>query len=164
MLTLYASVADNSGVVKAPNPYGAKIIRSYTEKGLNLESVMCLYLLHWSFGVSQRSSLSSEVSIDFFQILESSRRSYFTFNVSGMGISETLLEAELHLYLLRSEASLLREVRKQLIQAIPFHELFWWIFKIRYVFIRYSIRIGSSSQRRIAWSISTTSTALVKAG
>jgi hypothetical protein len=41
-----------------------------------------------------------------------------------MGISETLLEAELHLYLLRSEASLLREVRKQLIQAIPIHELF----------------------------------------
>nr|CAH0111354.1 unnamed protein product [Daphnia galeata] len=74
MLTLYASVADNSGVVKAPNPYGAKIIRSYTEK-------------------------------------ESSQRSYFTFNVSGMGISETLLEAELHLYVLRSEASLLREVR-----------------------------------------------------
>lgn len=38
MLTLYATVADNSGVVKAPNPYGAKIIRSYTEKGLNVRA------------------------------------------------------------------------------------------------------------------------------
>lgn len=34
MLNLYASVADNSGLVKAPNPYGAHTIRSYTEKGM----------------------------------------------------------------------------------------------------------------------------------
>ena len=33
MITLYESVADNSGLVKAPNPYSAKVIRSYTEKG-----------------------------------------------------------------------------------------------------------------------------------
>lgn len=74
MLTLYAAVADNSGVVKAPNPYGAKIIRSYTEK-------------------------------------ESGRRNYFSFSVSGVEASETLLEAELHLYILRSEVTMLREVR-----------------------------------------------------
>lgn len=33
MLSLYATVADDNGLVKAENPYGAKIIRSHSEKG-----------------------------------------------------------------------------------------------------------------------------------
>ena len=33
MLSLFMNVADQSGLVKARNPYEAKTIRSFTEKG-----------------------------------------------------------------------------------------------------------------------------------
>lgn len=111
MLTLYASVADNSGLVKAPNPYGAKIIRSYTEKGW---AISVFLFFHYIFIDSDRSTVFSHIfflAVLLFDLaLETARRNRFSFNVSGMAVSETLLEAELHLYISKNEGPLPREV------------------------------------------------------
>ena len=45
MVDLYKSVADDAGLIKAPNPYDANVIRSFTEKGSLLQSVQASGLI-----------------------------------------------------------------------------------------------------------------------
>lgn len=93
MLNLYASVADNSGLVKAPNPYGAHTIRSYTEKGMKNQIQLFV--------------ISKHCPLLFFRLaFETTRRNRFSFDITGIPVEETLLEAELHLFISKSEGSL----------------------------------------------------------
>jgi hypothetical protein len=39
MLDLYKSVADDTGLAKAPNPHNSKVIRSFNEKGRSIQFV-----------------------------------------------------------------------------------------------------------------------------
>jgi len=39
MLDLYKSVADDTGMAKAPNPHNSKVIRSFNEKGRSIQFV-----------------------------------------------------------------------------------------------------------------------------
>ena len=110
MLSLYNSVTDK----KAPNPYEAKVIRSYTDKGLCLlycPSYLCCYyfiLMHIRL---------MQLKIHFEIYPESTRGSHFSFNISGLGEEESVLEAELHLYIMKNsglqaqEVSLIRKIK-----------------------------------------------------
>ena len=51
------------------------------------------------------SFYSFQIVYLFSTVVETIRRNRFTFTVSGMGSSETLLEAELHLYLSKYEGT-----------------------------------------------------------
>lgn len=67
-----------------------------------------------------RSKFHVLMAFSFHRMLESGRRNYFSFSVSGVEASETLLEAELHLYILRSEVTMLREVRRTHIAIVDY--------------------------------------------
>ncbi|EZA51418.1 hypothetical protein DMN91_007419 [Ooceraea biroi] len=65
MMELYNTIADPSGITRGRNPYDAKVVRSFVEKGNDFDATLS--------------------------------RFYF-FNISGLEINESVLEAELHLY------------------------------------------------------------------
>ncbi|XP_071568517.1 uncharacterized protein [Temnothorax nylanderi] len=84
MMELYNTIADPSGVTRGRNPYNARVVRSFIERG---------------------NSFNSPLSQFYF------------FNVSGLEMDESVLEAELHLYRKKAPARNMR----QLTSASPYY-------------------------------------------
>ncbi|KAI4486225.1 hypothetical protein M0802_012464 [Mischocyttarus mexicanus] len=78
MMELYNTIADDSGVTRGRNPYNAKVVRSFIEKGK-------------LFSPTHTTDPSQ-------MLLDTSLSNFYFFNVSGLEVNESVLEAELHLY------------------------------------------------------------------
>lgn len=91
MMELYNNVADPSGVTRGRNPYNAKVVRSFIERGNRRHRN------------SRRRVSDRETQIAISPTDTSMSRFYF-FNITGLEVNESVLEAELHLY--RKRASL----------------------------------------------------------
>lgn len=85
MVELYNNVADPSGITRRKNPYNAKVVRSFIERGKVVAFVV------------RRSFQKLLLSCRSFCTDTSMSRFYF-FNITGLEINESVLEAELHLY------------------------------------------------------------------
>ena len=89
MVELYNNVADPSGVTRGKNPYNAKVVRSFIERG---KGPPCNTTPSKSEILLKAGSFHTDTTVS---------RLYF-FNVTGLEVNESVLEAELHLYRRRS--------------------------------------------------------------
>lgn len=87
MMELYNNVADPSGVTRGRNPYNAKVVRSFIERG--------------NLGLRRVSDCGIQIAIS---PTDTSMSRFYFFNITGLEVNESVLEAELHLY--RKRASL----------------------------------------------------------
>lgn len=88
MVELYNNVADPSGVTRGKNPYNAKVVRSFIERG----KWYLVDLIRF-----RPSSFSFSSKLKNFHADTTTSRFYF-FNITGLEVDESVLEAELHLY------------------------------------------------------------------
>lgn len=113
MVELYNTIADPSGITRGHNPYNAKVVRSFVERGK----------IHFSFslggvtrslfflrkGRRRKIESRSRTEIEYLPlndvslslsltILDTTLSNYYFFNISGLEMDESVLEAELHLY------------------------------------------------------------------
>jgi len=111
MLDLFRSVADEAGISKAPNPYRARVIRSYVDRGeffspsSYLADAVLIVTINLNGGALIRVDAEGLLVSFCVQACRGCRGgNRMEFNISGVRPDETLLEAELRVYTLNSSA------------------------------------------------------------
>lgn len=135
MLDLYNEVADANGLTRLPGPYGATVVRAFSEKGLYSLYFNSLYgykfsqnfILNTTFTHVARKQPCYMVHKEYFYIFflpGPGGDSVFSFSLTGLKEEEEeVLEVEFHVYhsrLQREQRHLLEQNMYMVSDGLPF--------------------------------------------